>query len=52
MDKLAKCSVSLEQAAAEMLKTRGDFTIGELLNYAFMNAFEGQNNKWQSHLTF
>lgn len=39
-------SVDLEKYAMEMLATRSEFTITELLNYSFKKQFERQK-EWQ-----
>lgn len=47
-DKVAMGSVDLEKYAMELMATRSDFTITELLNYAFKKDFERQK-EWQKH---
>lgn len=51
LNALEKGTVDLESAAADLIKSRSDFTIGELLNYAFLNAYKGRVS-WQSHRIF
>lgn len=42
-DKIPRFSVDLEEHAAELMKTRADFTFEELANFAFRKEFD----KWQ-----
>lgn len=45
-EKLPRFSVDLEEHAAELMKTRADFTFEELANFAFRREFD----KWQKRL--
>jgi len=40
---MPKFSVNLYDAAASMLAQRGDFTLEELLNFAFTKSFQNQS---------
>lgn len=48
LDELDDFSVGLNHAAAELLATRSDFTIAELLNFAFRKEWERQKANGQS----
>lgn len=49
LEKLALGSVDLEKYAMELLGTRSDFSISELLNYSFKKEFERQKEWQQKH---
>lgn len=48
LEKLPRFSVDLEEHAAELMKTRADFTFEELANFAFKKEFD----KWQKGSKF
>ena len=48
-EELAMFSVDLEKYAMELLATRSDFTISELLNYSFKKQHEKQKEWQQKH---
>lgn len=43
-------SVNLEKYASELLQTRSDFTISDLLNYAFTKEHDRQK-QWQQNMS-
>lgn len=45
MEKVGHFSVDLFQQAGVLLKTRGDFSLEELINMAFMGAYEENGGK-------
>lgn len=45
-NKLCPFSVDLEKYATELLRTRSDWTLSDLLNYAFSSEF-GRQEQWR-----